>query len=145
MAIHHVLTVFPHQNDLINFEELRRQAEECEGAQGASSSGSKVSAYIPTTSLEKIGKSGCSVSSVLKLDWNEGVVAPPRSVQQALISVTLRDQGHRLKWYPELGGGKTLLRLLAKYSHAVEENLLVTNGTFSEMCGFFRTICSLFV
>ncbi len=86
-------------------------------------------AYSPTTSLEKIARSELNPADVLKLDWNEGTIAPPPSVSAAMIAHIQQADGAYLKWYPHLSGGEALRAELARYCDAGEENVLVTNGS----------------
>lgn len=85
--------------------------------------------YMPTTSLEKIAASGQHVNDVLKLDWNEGTIAPPPSVAAAMINHIQNANGAYLKWYPNLSGGESLRGALARHCRVGEENLIITNGS----------------
>ena len=85
--------------------------------------------YSPTTSLEKIARSQLPPSQVLKLDWNEGTIAPPPSVSAAMMAYIQDADGAYLKWYPQLAGGDALRAELARYCAVGEDNLLVTNGS----------------
>jgi histidinol-phosphate aminotransferase len=118
MAIYHVNHVFPNQNDLINFENIRLQSES-----------KPLQSYSPATSLQKIIENRFEPSQVLKLDWNEGVIPPPVSVRTAMVEFIAKADGHYLKWYPNLGGGEDLRNKLAEYTGAIPENILVTNGS----------------
>eukprot|EP00759_Apiculatamorpha_spiralis_P037322 PhF_6_TR37204/c0_g1_i1/m.54832/K00817/hisC; histidinol-phosphate aminotransferase len=119
MAIYHVNKVFPKKNDLTNYTAIREGTAE-----------RKLEAYSPTTSLEKIQQLVPEQrASALKLDWNEGVIPPPRSVRDALTSYINFNDGDTLKFYPELGGGVRLRGRLATYASCIPEALLVTNGS----------------
>lgn len=118
MAIYHVNKVFPKKNDLVNYAALSQGPER------------KLEAYVPTTSLEKIHKLVPDIQArALKLDWNEGVIPPPRSVRDAMTAYIHLGDGDALKWYPELGGGTRLRGRIAAYASVIPETILVTNGS----------------
>jgi histidinol-phosphate/aromatic aminotransferase/cobyric acid decarboxylase-like protein len=112
MAIYHVSVVFPNKNDLVDFT--------------SSTPAPAHKGYEPTTSLEKIQKS--NAQTFQKLDWNEGSISPPETVFSAIEYFLKKDL---LQFYPELGGGKKLRRMLADYvgNGCVSENVIVTNGS----------------
>ena len=119
MAIYHVNKVFPKKNDLVNYTALRDNMND-----------RKLEAYSPTTSLEKIHKLVPDIQArALKLDWNEGVIPPPRSVRDAMTTYINLADGDALKWYPELGGGARLRGRIAEYAAVIPETILVTNGS----------------
>jgi histidinol-phosphate aminotransferase len=117
-AIYHVLVVFPHLNDLVDYSALDLPPTKHTFAP-----------YEPTASLVKINNRKLPADQVLKLDWNEGVIPPPPSVASALISFVQAAQGTLLKWYPHLAGGEQLRSQLARYCNVIAENLLITNGS----------------
>ncbi|KAL6073746.1 DUF5664 domain-containing protein [Balamuthia mandrillaris] len=119
-AIYHVLVVFPDKNDLIDYSAvIERGRVKVPPAR-----------YLPTTSLDKIARGGLPPTQVLKLDWNEGAIPPPRSVTEALMNFVQAAEGTFLKWYPHLAGGEELRRQLARYCGGIiEESLLITNGS----------------
>lgn len=118
MAIYHVNHIYPNKNDMINYEDIRKLSLQ------------KIpESYSPATSLQKIIEQKFEPSAVLKLDWNEGAIPPPKSVQNAMIEFIAKSDGHYLKWYPNLGGGSDLRNQLAKYCCVIPENILVTNGS----------------
>ncbi len=89
----------------------------------------RVPRYDPTTSLEKIARSQLPPTAVLKLDWNEGTIAPPASVSAAMVAHIQSADGAYLKWYPNLAGGDALRAELAAYCRVGQDNVLVTNGS----------------
>jgi len=125
MAIYHVNIVFPKKNDLIDFESIRNGNSEPQGP--------KLQAYSPTTSLEKINNiipsMGPIPGSILKLDWNEGVIPPPKTVRDAIIMFINAAEGDYLKWYPQLGGGNQLKNEICQYCGVIPENVMITNGS----------------
>ena len=118
MAIYHVNHVYPNKNDLIDFERIRKE-----------SLAKPRESYSPATSLQKIQEQKFEPSHVLKLDWNEGAIPPPRSVRNAMVEFISKSEGHYLKWYPNLGGGAELRNRLAEYCGVIPENIMVTNGS----------------
>jgi len=122
MAVSRALlaTVTPEPADVVDLA-LVRQAQEQQRTPPPR--------YSPTTSLEKIERSGARPEDVLKLDWNEGTIAPPPSVAEAVVRHVLDAGGNYLKWYPALEGGNPLKAELARYCGTAEDNLLVTNGS----------------
>lgn len=117
-AIAHVLAVFPHLNDLVDYRALGRGEE-----------APRRPRYDPTTSLEKIQRAELPVSAALKLDWNEGSIPPPPRVSAALTEYIAGAEGSFLKWYPQLGGGAALRGAIADYAGVIPENLIITNGS----------------
>ncbi len=112
------LVAVPEQDDVVDLASVRR------------GHAPRVSPrYNPTTSLEKIARSQVPPTEVLKLDWNEGTIAPPASVSAAMIAHIQSADGAYLKWYPNLAGGDALRAELAAYCDVGEENLIVTNGS----------------
>lgn len=112
------LTTATEGNDVVGLGSVRR----------APAPGSPVR-YSPTTSLEKIARSPVPPAAVLKLDWNEGTIAPPPSVSAAMMEHIQSAGGTFLKWYPNLAGGDALRAELASYCRVGEDNLLITNGS----------------
>ena len=118
-AIIHVLVVFPDKNDLPDYTTIHSMHVPRVDKKG----------YEPTTSLEKIQHRADPLGKVLKLDWNEGVIPPPKSVTAALTQFIQAGDGSMLKWYPHLSGGEPLRAEISKYAGAIPENLIVTNGS----------------
>ncbi len=69
-----MLVVFPDKNDLPDYTTIHSLHVPHLDKKG----------YEPTTSLEKIQHRTDPIGKVLKLDWNEGVIPPPKSVTTAL-------------------------------------------------------------